>query len=66
MTTRTQHKAFALRIGAFKTEKEYEDFQRPHEEKNARIRAARAEWQAAIGTATEDEAAKNLDAAMAS
>lgn len=66
MTNRTQHKAFALRIGAFKTEQDYEDFQRPHEEKNARIRAARAEWEAALGTSGEDDAAKKLDAALAS
>ncbi len=66
MTSRTQHKEFALRIGAFKSDEAYEDFQRPREEKNARIRAARAEWNAALGTPDEEQAAKKLDAAMAS
>lgn len=66
MTNRSLHKAFALRIGAFTTEQDYEAFQRPHEEKNARIRAARAEWDASLGTPAEDEAAKKIDAAMGS
>jgi hypothetical protein len=66
MTSKTQHKAFAIASGAFKSEQDYEDFQRPYEERNARIRAARAEYLKAIGTAAQAQAEKNLDAAIAS
>lgn len=61
-TTNTEHREFALAIGV--PADIYDNMNARHRAHNARIRAARAEWQAALGTAEEDAAARKLDDAM--
>lgn len=61
-TTNTEHREFALAIGV--PADIYDNMNALHRAHNERIRAARAEWQAALGTAEEDAAARKLDNIM--
>ena len=65
MTSRTQHKTFALRIGAFSSSDDYEKFQFRNEAKNAAIRKARNDYFDSIGTSSEKSCADEYDRILA-
>lgn len=60
--TNTEHREFALAVGV--PADIYDAHNARWSAHNARIRAARADWYAALGTPEEEAAGRKLDAAM--